>query len=64
MLDVYMLTIISPRNNKLAPSLIFSSVGLYCCDVFQSRRNSLKLSKSGQKQSQTTGDPTLVAKVA
>ena len=27
-------------------------------------RNSLKLSKSGQKQSQTTGDPTLVAKVA
>ena len=44
--------------------MIFFSVGLYCCDFFQSRKNSLKLSKSGQKQSQTKGDPTLVAKEA
>ena len=64
MLDVYVFSIISPRNNKLAQTLIFFNVDLYCCDVLQSRRNSLKLSKSGQKQSQTKGDPTLVAKVA
>ena len=44
--------------------MIFFSVGLYCCDVLQSQGNSLKLSKAGQKQSQTKGDPTLVAKVA
>ena len=31
---IYVFAIMSPRNNKLAPSLNFFGVGLYRCDVF------------------------------
>ena len=44
MLNAYVFAIISPRNNKLAPSLNFFGVGLYCCDVLQSLRESLRVS--------------------
>ena len=40
MLDACVFAIKSPGNNKLAPSLNLFGVGLYCCDVLQSRRNS------------------------
>ena len=60
MLNAYVFAIISPRNNKLAPSLNFFGVGLYCCDVLQSlRKTEFKMSKSGQKQSQTKGRSNL-----
>ena len=46
----------------MAPSMIFFGVGLYCCDVLQSRRNSFKC--QNQSNVKLKGDPTLVAKVA
>lgn len=59
MLDAYVFAIMSPRNNKLAPSLNFFGVGLYCCDVLQSRRNSLKGQNQGKDKVKLKGDPTL-----
>ena len=49
MLDAYVFSIMSPRNNKVAPCLNFFGVGLYCCDVLESRRNSLKCQNQGTK---------------
>ena len=37
-----MFTVIIPRNNRLAPSLNFFGVGLYCCEVLRSRGNLLR----------------------
>ena len=54
----YVFVIMSPRNNKLSPSLNFFGVGLYCCDVFQSRRNSLKCQNQGKNKVKLKGDPT------
>ena len=43
MLDAYVFAIMSPRNNKLAPSLNFFCMGLYsCCDVLQSQQSQTK----------------------
>ena len=56
--DAYVFAIMNPRNNKLAPSLNFFGVGLYCCDVFQSRRNSLKCQNQGKNKVILKGDPT------
>ena len=50
MLDAYLFAIMSTRNNILAPSLKFFGVGLYCCDVLQSHRNSLKCQKQGKNK--------------
>ena len=58
MLDAYLFAIMSPRNNKLAPSLTFFGVGLYCCDVLQSHRNSLKCQNQGKNKVKLQGDPT------
>ena len=58
MLDAYLFAIMSPRNNKLAPSLTFFGVGLYCCDVLQSHRNSLKYQNQGKNKVNLKGDPT------
>ena len=58
MLDAYVFAIMSPRNNKLAPSLNFFGVGLYCCDVLQSHRNSLKCPNQGKNKVNLKGDPT------
>ena len=48
----------------MAPSMIFFGVGLYCCDVLQSRRNSFKCQNQSKNKVKLEGDPTLVAKVA
>ena len=58
MLDAYVFAIMSPRNNKLAPPLNFFGVGLYSCDVLQSRRNSLKCQIQGKNKVKLKGDPT------
>ena len=58
MLDAYVFSIMNPRNNKLAPSLNFFGVGLYCCDVLQSRRNSLECQNQGKNNVELKGDPT------
>ena len=50
MLDAYLFAIMSTRNNILAPSLKFFGVGLYCCDVLQSHRNSLKCQNQGKNK--------------
>ena len=43
MLDAYVIAIMSPRNNKLAPSLNLFGVGLYSCsDVLQSQQSQTK----------------------
>ena len=48
MLDAYVFAVMRPQNNKLAPSLNFFDVGVYCCDVVQSHRNSLKCQTKGR----------------
>ena len=68
MLDAYVFAIMSPQNNKFASSLNFFGVGLYCCVVLQSHRNSLKCQNQGKNKVSLKGDPifrllTLATKV-
>ena len=60
-------TIIIPQNNRLAPSLNFFGVGLYCCEVLQSRGNNFKCQNQGKNNVKLKGNPafhllTLVGK--
>ena len=59
--------IIVLQNNRLVPSLNFFGVGLYCCEVLQSRGNNFKCQNQGKNNVELKGDPafhllTLVAK--
>ena len=58
MLDAYVFAFISPQNNKLAPFFNFFGVGLYCCDILQSNRNSLKCQNQGKNKVKLKGDLT------
>ena len=57
MLDAYVFAIMSPRTNKLAPSLKFFGVGLYFCDVLESHRNSLKCQNQGKTKTNQRQEP-------